>query len=263
MEYEVIIGEKCPGEKVFPFTNENISTYKNIFNFENSDVLSVIGSGDQYFTSLLWNAKSVDLFDNNINAIYYFILKREAIKHLSYEEFSDCFVKNNNVGEYFKRLKEFLPRKTRDFFEQYFKNNKTFIGLTIEYKFHESNYVSGISIPYFDKSEYYRLQDILNNTPVPRIYLYNLLKLFDVVNKKYDLMLLSNIAGHLGLEPEEWYEFLKENAFTHLNDEGMVQADYYWWDVFSGDRQFVVHEIPCIKCFKVDQRKDHVLSLQK
>lgn len=34
---------------VYPFTNENLTSYQNLYHFDNAKVLSVLGSGDQYF----------------------------------------------------------------------------------------------------------------------------------------------------------------------------------------------------------------------
>ena len=39
-------------QKIYDFTNENVSAYKDLFDFSNARVLTVLGSGDQYFTYL-------------------------------------------------------------------------------------------------------------------------------------------------------------------------------------------------------------------
>lgn len=43
-------------DRVFPFTNENLTSYGKIYNFDNAKVLSFLGSGDQYFSSILHGA---------------------------------------------------------------------------------------------------------------------------------------------------------------------------------------------------------------
>ena len=50
-------------QKIYDFTNENVSAYKDLFDFSNARVLTVLGSGDQYFTSLLNGAKNIEVFD--------------------------------------------------------------------------------------------------------------------------------------------------------------------------------------------------------
>ena len=69
--------------KVYDFTNENVSCLKQLYEFENSRVLSVVGSGDQYFASILNGAKKVDLFDINPTSYLYFLLKFYSIKNLT------------------------------------------------------------------------------------------------------------------------------------------------------------------------------------
>ena len=71
-------------EKVYGFTNENINVFPEFFNFDNANVLTVLGSGDQYFGALLNGARDVEVFDINYLAWYHFLLKYTAIKILSY-----------------------------------------------------------------------------------------------------------------------------------------------------------------------------------
>ena len=39
-------------EKVYSFTNENVSSYSDIYNMNGANMLTILGSGDQYFTAL-------------------------------------------------------------------------------------------------------------------------------------------------------------------------------------------------------------------
>ena len=56
---------------VYRFTNEDINSYYH--HLENKDkILTVIGSGDQYFTCKLFGANRVDVFD--YDNIYYYLL---------------------------------------------------------------------------------------------------------------------------------------------------------------------------------------------
>ena len=77
--------------KIYKFTNENLTSFKELYDFEGKKVLSVIGSGDQYFASILYGASEVTLFDKNPLAYYYLIFKYAAIKIFSYEEFIKFF----------------------------------------------------------------------------------------------------------------------------------------------------------------------------
>lgn len=51
--------------KVYPFTNENVASFNSIYDFSNAEVLSVLGSGDQCFSSMLFGAKEIELYDCN------------------------------------------------------------------------------------------------------------------------------------------------------------------------------------------------------
>ena len=46
-------------EKVYAFTNENLTCLKDIYSFQNAKVLTVLGSSDQYFSSVLFGAREV------------------------------------------------------------------------------------------------------------------------------------------------------------------------------------------------------------
>ena len=72
---------------IYGFTNENISSFSSLYDFDNAKVLSVLGSGDQYFASLLYGAKEVDLYDINKDAWNFFVLKYYGILTLEYDEF--------------------------------------------------------------------------------------------------------------------------------------------------------------------------------
>ena len=79
--------------QVYDFTNENVSCFKDLYHFKNSKVLSVVGSGDYYFSCILNGAKQIDLFDVNPTSYLYFILKFYSIRELTYEEFYDFLIK--------------------------------------------------------------------------------------------------------------------------------------------------------------------------
>ncbi|MBD8922989.1 DUF3419 family protein, partial [bacterium] len=81
-------------EKIYSFTNEFVRAYPEMYDFNDARVLSVLGSGDQYFTAILSGAKEVEVIDVNIVSWYHFVLKYTAIRLLSYEEFCNYFITN-------------------------------------------------------------------------------------------------------------------------------------------------------------------------
>ena len=225
---------------VYPYTNENVQSYNRIYNFRDARVLSVVGSGDQYFTSILNGAKEVDLFDKNKYALYYFVLKFIALRRLSYEEFWDLMIINANILEenkiLFEKLKLFLPKKVKTFFKKMFFHDEIPMGdlFSVDYEYHlnlfySKHYNSGEFIPYFDKSEYYRLQNLLKNRELPNMYQQNFLTLNpEIKNQNYDLILASNIMSWVyGNCPSE-YDM--QNYFDIVNELNFreMQANYIW-----------------------------------
>lgn len=261
METRIIASQNYVEEGIYLLSNENLSSYRNLFNFQNSDVLSVVGSGDQYFSSLLYGAKSIDLFDINLYAIYYFVLKFEAIKHLSYEEFIKHFLNYDNGTELFSKLSDFLPKNTKEFFKRFFSAGNSLKYLACFYNSDKIDLRDGNFIPYFKESEYYRLQNMLKNIQYPRIYLYNILSLFSMLDKNYDIMLFSNIEDHLAKNIVECYEILKEKAFPHLKDGGIIQANYYWYHYITNS-SYQIDEVQSLHGGNGSQ-SDYVLSLRK
>ena len=211
---------------IFYMTNEVLSSYGNIYDFDNARVLSVVGSGDQYFTSILNGAKEVELFDINKAAWEYFQLKYMAIKILSYEEFFDFFVLNkyskseNSINAVNKLLKV-IPEGLKNivyFMIRKFKEAE-------EYRWTErsiNNFKSGYIVPYLTEENYYILQRELHNREIPNFYHSNLTELRKKLEGNYDLMLFSNIFDYLNMSIEEFYGFLQKFNVP------VIQANYEW-----------------------------------
>ncbi len=260
-------------ERTYKFTNENVSSYEKLYNFKNSRVLSVIGSGDQYFSSLLFGAKDVILFDKNEIAILYFIFKFHAIRKLSYEEFYKFFVINklDDISTY-KKIKSSLPYEVKTFFNRLYSNgNISKLVYPYSISNHTINYTTGRVIPYFDKERYYMLQSILNNRNVPFIigeYLENL-NLENLGN--FDVMLFSNIYLHLSMPAEDYIKFLKK-CRNNLTSDGCIQADYSWSEASIQDFNFVKDDknsklsldmVPSVRYDGKSAFKDYVLTYRK
>ena len=212
---------------VYPFTNENVTSYGTLYNFDNAKVLSVLGSGDQYFASLLHGAKEVELFDINGLAWDYFILKYYGIMIFSYEEFYDYFViKGLDDIKYFKRLLSYLPvdvaNRLVDVYKNYYKLSRLLFSNVINIL------EDGRAIPYFDKEKYYQLQSILQLRNLPTFYLSDFVKLPMIVsNKSYDIILTSNIFDWLYKD----YEIESVSRYKELLDKfnySEIQALYCW-----------------------------------
>lgn len=250
---------------VYPFTNENLSSYKYLYHFDNAKVLSVLGSGDQYFTSLLYGVKEIELYDCNFIAWDFFVLKYYGILILNYEEFYDFFVtKRLDDLKYLSRLLPYLPidvaKRLKKTQKQYRLLSRLLYLDIIDDKYH-----NGRVIPYFEEEKYYRLQSILINKKLPTFYLSHLQYLPSIVeNQSYDIILTSNIFDWLYTDIEE--ESVREykellNRFNY----GEIQA-LYRWNLSESLRQelerndFEIVIVPGTKSLSLS--KDSVISLR-
>lgn len=220
--------------RVYDFTNENVSCLKDLYHFENSKVLTVVGSGDQFFASVLNGAKKVDLFDINPTSYLYFLLKFYSIRELTYEEFYEFLVlkKFNNLRIYMK-LESLLPKEVLKYYKYLIENNKKrrnnfscfkLDGIDLLSKLNQKYYFKNDEtvIPYFIKVNYYKLQETLKKIEIPNFLNSNILDLKDVINQKYDIILMSNIYNSLSMDIERYTELLKKF------DSPEIEACYDW-----------------------------------
>lgn len=250
---------------VYQFTNENLSSYKDLYHFDNAKVLSVLGSGDQYFSSLLYGAKEIELYDCNFLAWDFFVLKFYSILTLDYEEFYDFFV-TKRLND-LKRLKKQLLYLPDDVANRLAKLQKQYRSLS--WVLHKdiilNKYNNDYVIPYFNKEKYYKLQSILMHQKLPTFYLTYLQSLHSVVKKQsYDIILTSNIFDWLYADlEEECVEEYKEllNKFNYSE----IQALYCWELSETLQEELEKHnfEITNVTSVKTLNLYDSVISLRK
>lgn len=250
-------------ERVFPFSNENITAISNLYDFTGAEVFSVVGSGDQYFAGLLKGAKKIELYDVKRSSYDYFLLKYYSILILSYEEFCEFFIIGRATNRsIFQKVIRYLPEPTKSKMESLWDNDNglrdMFYPSRIYMDFKE--FQDGEKIPYLKKETYYRLQALLRNAKIPVFHLYSLTDLPKILKGiGYDLILTSNIFQWLNISLEEY-----KNLLNKLNCP-VVQADYIWHQRIKtspeySDKDFSVDEVPCF--FRGNQ-KDRVITFRK
>lgn len=261
--------------KVYDFTNENVNCLNCLYHFDNSKVLSVVGSGDQYFTSILNGAKKVDVFDINPTAYLYLILKFYAIRELTYEEFYDLLINKNfdNIFIYYK-LEPFLPLEVLKYYKYLINNKKNIIkkkkykecfkndGVHLLLKQNQNYYFNEERpiIPFLIKENYYKLQEKLKNTEMPTFFHNNFLELKSVINEKYDILLNSNVYNYLHIKISEYTKILK--AF----DIPEIQALYDWYRIHFDSfiaHGYYVHTVTSSSKYEYLQNINYVYSLKK
>ena len=213
-------------EKVYSFTNENVSSYSDIYNMNGANMLTILGSGDQYFTAILNGAKNVELIDINVISWYYFVLKFTSIKYLSYEEFIKFFITekiNNNVV--YAKIRNYLPNDIRNFFDKMVIIKSSFSNILLSSGmtelFSEDDYKR--YIPYLEENQYYKLQETLRSIELPVFSHQDFQYFINENNKKqYDIVMLSNIYHWMNMEPLDFKRLLdKANC-------DVIQALYSW-----------------------------------
>jgi len=254
--------------KVYDFTNENVTCLKNLYNLYNSKVLSVVGSGDQYFSSILGGAKQVDLYDVNPTSYLYFVLKFYSIRELTFEEFYELLVlKNFNNIKIYNKLESVLPVQVLKYYKFLMTNNKKnkesmfrTDGINLLKRYNKKYYFENDNpvIPYFDKEQYYELQRNLKKQPIPNFYETNILKLKPEEN--YDVLLTSNIYLYSKLDIFDYVDQLEKF------DIPQIQAGYDWYGIDVEEfrlKNCIISTVSPSSPKEYDRKKNFVYSIKK
>jgi len=248
---------------IYRFSNENLKEYQQLYNFEGAKVLSVAGSGDQYFSSLLYGAENVELYDINKHAWYYFILKFYAIKYLSYEMFFEYMITNKMKDRsIYNILKEKIICTSH---EKDIINATNFFDRECVYKLlYKITTDIKRTIPYLEPEKYYQLQSILKDRELPRFYLGDFFELVDELSQKnYDIILTSNIYNwaHFTYIKEDIDNY-RETLFKFNCSE--IQALYSWKTLGKYEKLFEGFDIDKIpSAYKLREPADTVISLRQ
>jgi len=186
--------------EVFKFSNENLTAYQQLYDFNGARVLSIGGSGDQYFTAILNGAEEVTLFDKNPYFWPYFVAKFCAIQNLSYGEFCELFIRKATFHEIFQEVESLLSSKERSAIRDVIKKN--FIEYQIGYLAKDiKRMILADCVPYLQVTRYKELQQKLQGRSLPDVYFSDIRNLpKEVGDKSYDIMLASNIYQWISRE---------------------------------------------------------------
>lgn len=230
---------------IYPFTTENIKGYLDLMDVKDKDVLTVGASGDQTLNLLVKDAKSVDYFDMNPFTKMYFNLKCAAIKVLSvdeyfeffcYDAFPSAFKKNNNAFSIniYHRISPHLDTITRQFWDSlYLRQNGLDIRKSMLFSTDEEPFKVLPKVnEYLSEESFAKLRIIMSTKKEPRFIETNVIKLSSKLVKKYDFILLSNIAQYLDYiyDKDELIKFrrLILNLSNDLNPNGKLMLSYLY-----------------------------------
>ena len=209
--------------RVYQWSNESMKALFRNFSVKDKDVLTVVGSGDQVFGSLYNGAKSVDTFDANKLAIYYYFLRKWIIQNFGVVYPDKEFLKNRYVDivklVFSLKPDNDLERKASLFWMHYL------IGGNNPLLFHpgtnrqESDFAKDIDgLKRSIKPVGFRLQDITEKYEG---------------SKQYDVVILSNIMEHV--EDDFKYNAVRSNIEGLLNDGGICVCSHLLYDSKQDD----------------------------
>ena len=216
---------------VFINSNENLSGLFDSFSVVDKNILTVVGSGDQYFWSRFKGAASVDTFDLNRLSIYYLYLRKWLIKYcdsfylniVGTEKISSILpdilskVKCQSENEFdaFNFWLLFIQNNSNLTFEDFFNLCKCSSSTEISDTSKLGSIISSDDISFFE-------QDLSGELTIP---------------KKYDIVIISNILEHLTLNRKK-IEACRDNLYSLLNDGGEAICTYLLTCSFDPPTQF-------------------------
>ena len=195
---------------VYPFTTEDISSYFEYLELDQTSVLTVGSSGDQALNAILSGAKEVTLYDLNPDTHEFVESKVDMLLNSSYQDFYSNIMNDNN----FKYFDDKFPLESLVKMNTYMSSEEKFNELKDKLYNANLNYITG---------------DIYD---------------FSFVNDTYDRIILSNATqrdyylGYLN-NPDDKHEQRRffHDAFkrwhSKLNHNGIIQLAY----LYSKDAQ--------------------------
>lgn len=190
---------------IYKKTNERLQDITDHL-FNNTSILSVIGSGDQIINAMITSPKEIKAFDISRFPSYFLRLKLAAIQSLSRYEFikmffEDTLVKLDDYYDelYFTKIRNYLSNEDKDFWDFLFNfndwseiyNSSLFSSEVVSFKYAlEQN-------SYLDTENYEKLKTIIPNVDIS----YEVTSLENLeVDKIYDLIYLSNIIAYVDVK---------------------------------------------------------------
>ena len=242
---------------IYLFTNENISGFYKKLDFNKKNILTVTGSGDHALNAYLSGANTVESFDMNLISKHISELKIAAIKSISREDFIIFFTRfinkyrsnkrffNHDI--YFTKIRNNLKEEYLEFWDYFFNkyNKEEIIGsLLFSDDCLPLDGIIGVNDYLKNDENYYKLRKIMLNKEI--IYYDMDIKELPKINKKYDLVILSNIASYLDdIYKSDYLENFKKliDSIKKENTRIVVCYLYYNCIKFSADYIYDRYEV--------------------
>lgn len=235
--------------RVYSYTNENIKSYLNNFDFnDKNSALSVLSSGDQVFNLIHNGITNIDAFDSNYLTEFYSLgIKKAMILKYDYKDFLHKYL-DLLLGYYsiykesifIEKLLPYMDSRYAMFWNELVKFNydlqsnnsdkRLLISDIVTKRFIMKDRIKLYNNYLSSNEDYEILKDNLLNSKIN----FSCLDILDISNKfnnKYDFILLSNIFDYLDSRFKfGWnYSCLKEEINkmnSMLNNDGVILIHY-------------------------------------
>lgn len=222
--------------QIYPFTTENILGYLNLFELNDTSLLTVGSSCDQALNAILYGTKDITIYDVCPFVKEYYYLKKTAIESFTKEDFLNfihykrIFFHNKNVLN--KDMYLSIRNKLKDndyesylFWEALYQE---FEGLTIKKKLfvdeeNSRKVLSYSNLYLMNDYNYERLQSKINNVNI-NVQSGNIFS--SDISGNYDNIFLSNMCSYY--HNEQMLE-LYDKLMPHLNEEGRMLMAYLYY----------------------------------
>ena len=197
---------------IYLFTTENLKGVVDALNVRGKKILTVSASGDHIFNMLFKGAESIECYDVNYLAKYYYYFKESAILTLEYNEFIEFF-----FGKPFsfrkkpfddKMLKKIIKNIRNDEAKEYWENllnevsgRELYTSALFDISHSKNTYIS-CNDYLKDETSYDILRKRLKHYKYKFYHVDIFGDLTNLPNKLYDIIYLSNILDRIKAESE-------------------------------------------------------------
>lgn len=213
-------------DQIYFNSNESLKDIFDSFDFKDKRIFSVLGSGDQAFHLINRGARKIDLFDCNNIAVYYFYLRVWMIKYF------DMFYYSNNLNSTFIKnlICKVKPANSNENNALYFWQKIIKMKIFDEYEdsifVRNSIYMANNKIDDLKKLKHYLKHN--------KFDFYNIDISGEIgVEKKYDYLILSNIAEWLSSSDYNMIWQFCRNVDQLLKDDGIAICSKLWNDDYD------------------------------
>ena len=224
-------------ERCYVSSNEYLSEYMRQMNLKNKKIATVGTSGDQFFNALLQGSRDITIIDANPYARIFVEYKMAMIKNFNFETFNKLIrLKEMFSWKVYSKISHSLSETAKQFWDSLMLEIEDKVDDTID-QFDQNklarqlvhNEAVFFSDFYRDNLTYNKLQtELVDDNYQLKFFSADLHQFPDVLDDKYDLIMLSNIFCYHEIgKMKERFESTVESLYNNnLNPGGTIQVQY-------------------------------------